>query len=205
MIIHTLNQKALEVSSTVVRLPVTAAARLTGNADDRTWPPAVALDSAMAALAGLIARITHDSELGQQAASRRVAVQELRRAAALETVAESERAEADDKLARRRAAADDQRDQAARVADARRATAKRTAQRRERAAARAEADQREAAQAAEQKEKARARRAARAARLEELEVEKTATTTAQRAAAKRSRAKAADAGVRTSRARRAAS
>ena len=205
MFIHTLTETAFEAGTAAARLPLRAAAHLTGNADDRSWPPALALEGAIAALAGLIGGLTHDRELEREATRRRDAIRELRRAAALETVAAAERDEAEDTLARRRAVAEDQREQATSDAKARRAAARRSAQQRKTAAAKVEADRQEAARAAERQERSAATRAARAERLEELEIEKAATATAKRAAAKRARAKSADAGVRASRARRAAS
>jgi len=202
MIVHELNRMVLDTGTGVARLPISVAARLTGHEGDRTWPPALALEIAGAALAGFVAGVTGDRELGEEAARRRDAVRELRRASALEVVADAERADADDRLARRRSEARSERTRATRDAGARRAAAKRTAEQRETAAARAEGERRKAARKVEDQQTANAARTARAERLEELEVEEVAVTTAKRAAAKRNRAKAADAGVRASRSRR---
>ena len=88
---------------------------------------------------------------------------------------------------------------------ARRVTAKRTHRVQVLRRPMTEADQTKGRSSRRAEEEGVCCRAALAARLEELEVEKTATTTAKRTAAKRYCADTADTELRTSRARRAAS
>jgi colicin import membrane protein len=96
----------------VVRLPVTAAARLTHHTDDETWGPVLAFDAFEAQVMNVASTVLRDETLRQDAATARKRVDRLRDAAVLEAEAEGRRVQADQQLEARRQAAEQQATQA---------------------------------------------------------------------------------------------
>ena len=89
-----------------VRLPVTAAAKLTHHTDDETWAPVLAFDAFEAQVMSVASTVLRDETLRQDATTAQKRVDRLRDAVVLEAEAEERRAQADDQLAQRRQAAE---------------------------------------------------------------------------------------------------
>lgn len=81
-----------------VRLPVTAAAKVTGQQDNEQWPPVLAFESFEATVQTLLGSLLRDDELVRAGRLERAKVGELREAADLETKAEAARKEAREQL-----------------------------------------------------------------------------------------------------------
>jgi hypothetical protein len=89
-----------------VRLPVTAAARLTHHTDDETWAPVLAFDAFEAQVMSVAGTVLRDESLRQDATTAQKRVDRLRDAVVLEAEAEERRVQADQQLAQRRQAAE---------------------------------------------------------------------------------------------------
>ncbi|HET7530586.1 MAG TPA: hypothetical protein VFJ98_06465 [Mycobacteriales bacterium] len=101
------------------RLPVSAAAKITGQAGNEEWPPALAFEGVEAAVETTVGGLFRDDELVSRGRLRQARIAKLRKAAQLEAVAEQERRQADDELEARRDAAERRREQVEETAEQR--------------------------------------------------------------------------------------
>lgn len=160
-----LPRTALDLYLRTVRLPVTLAARATGQQDNAQWPPALAFESVQATVEGTVGEWLRDPALVERSRLRQEKLAQLRKAGALEEIAEQEQAEAKQEYEERTEEARD----AARAAEKR--AAARKAQAEEKAAAQARQAEKQAAarkQAAEEAEAAREKQVDRAERSRTL-------------------------------------
>lgn len=112
----------------VIRLPLTAAERIAAGRVDETWAPSLAFESLEAGVESRLGALLHDEELLESAQLRQEKVAKLRKATALETVAEEQREEANEEFEARRAKAEERRAEAKRRAEQREADLKRNAE-----------------------------------------------------------------------------
>ena len=112
----------------VLRLPLTAAERIAGGRVDETWAPSLAFESLEAGVEARLGAVLQDQKLLESAQLRQEKVAKLRKATALETVAEEQRQEADEEFQARRAKAEERRAEAKRRAEQREADLKRNAE-----------------------------------------------------------------------------
>jgi membrane-bound lytic murein transglycosylase len=101
------------------RLPLTAVQRIARQQDNETWAPVVAFDSFEAKLDTVLGLALRDDTLLEKGAVQTARVEQLRKAATLDTVAEIKAAEAEEKKQARQAEIAEQRDEAARRAEQR--------------------------------------------------------------------------------------
>src|SRR4051794_25148894 len=101
------------------RLPLTAVARVTGQARNDEWPPLVAFEGAEAAVETTIGSLLRDDALVSRGRLRQARVAKLKEAAQLDAVAERKRRKADDQLEVRRQAAEERREQVEETAEQR--------------------------------------------------------------------------------------
>jgi flagellar biosynthesis GTPase FlhF len=93
------------------RLPLTAAAKATGQSSNEEWPPALMFEGVEAAVETTVGGLLRDDTLVSRGRLRQARLTKLKEAAQLEAIAESERAEAADELAARKQAAEKRREQ----------------------------------------------------------------------------------------------
>jgi hypothetical protein len=97
----------------VLRLPLTAAERAAGDRIDNAWKPSVAFEAFEAGVERTVGSLLRDEHLLKSARLRREKVAKLRKATALMTVAQEQRADAGASFATRRESAEEQRAEAA--------------------------------------------------------------------------------------------
>lgn len=146
------------------RVPLHLAERVTHQAGNDSWPPALAFDRFEVTVQTAVGSLLKDDELLERARLQQARVHQLRNAAELRVLAEQERQEADAVLERSRRQAEQQREEAERQAAQREQEVERQAQQRrlqveQKAAAKAAAVRR--TQAAQDKAIARQERAAK--------------------------------------------
>jgi hypothetical protein len=107
----------VDAGLTLARVPVTAAARATGQRGNAAWPPALAFEGFEAGVETAVGSLLRDDTLVSRGRLRHAKVAKARRADQLEVVAESHRERADETLAERREQAERRRTQARRAAD----------------------------------------------------------------------------------------
>ena len=101
------------------RLPLTAAARATGQAGNEEWPPSLMFEGVEAAVETTVGGLLRDDTLVSRGRLRQARITKLKEAAQLEAIAERERVGADNELAARKRAADKRRDQIEETAEQR--------------------------------------------------------------------------------------
>ena len=112
---------------TLARLPVSAAARATNQQDNDQWPPTLAFEGFEAGVETVVGSLLRDDTLVARGRVRQAKVDQVRKAASLETVAEQKRQQADTALAERRETAAAQRKDAAQRAEQQKAQARKQA------------------------------------------------------------------------------
>lgn len=131
-IVRSVPRGLLDAGLSTARLPLTVAARAGRQQDNEQWPPAVAFEGLQAGVDLVVGSLLRDDELTERGRLRQARVGQLRRAARLETLAEQERAEADQRLNEREAAVEQQRERAATAARRREQQVEQVAQERAR-------------------------------------------------------------------------
>lgn len=165
----------------VLRLPLNAAERLAGDRVDETWTPTVAFEAFEAGVETGVGTLTRDKGLMHSARLRRAKVAKLRKASALETIAEEQRAQADQTFESRRETAQNQRTDAARRAEQRQAELTRAADLHEEKAGKQAAEKTAAARRTKAKQDEAIDRQERTAKVEALSAEAKALKTAKAA------------------------
>ena len=101
------------------RLPLTAAAKATGQSGNEEWPPSVLFEGVEAAVETTVGGLLRDDTLVSRGRLRQARISKLKEAAQLDAIADSERAEAQSELAARKQSADKRRDQIEETAEQR--------------------------------------------------------------------------------------
>jgi uncharacterized protein with WD repeat len=124
----------LSAGLTAARLPLTAAARVTGQADNQVWPPSLAFEGLEAGVETVLGSLLRDEALVSRGRVRQAKLAQLRKATELETLAQQERAVADEQFAQRQETAEQARERAAEQAAQRERQVEQQAAARKRAA-----------------------------------------------------------------------
>jgi flagellar biosynthesis GTPase FlhF len=172
------------------RLPINAAARVTGQSGNEEWPLSVAFEGVEAAVETTVGGLFRDDDLVSRGRLRQARITKLKEAGQLEAIAEQERVEADNELDARRDAAERRREQVEESAEQREKRLEQEAQKRKQevsksAAQRKAATKKQAAaarEAVERKERD-AKLAAAEAETEALAKEKAALSAEDKAVA----------------------
>src|SRR5438270_116732 len=101
------------------RLPITVAERVARKQGDEKWAPTLAYEKLQAGVETRIGKFLRDEELAAKGRLREEKVEQLQRAAKLETIADEHREVADETFERRRDQAERKRTQAERKAQTR--------------------------------------------------------------------------------------
>jgi len=204
MDIQQLPRTAVRLSVVAARAPLNAAEALLGHRGEAEWPPALAFDSAQAAVKETLGSLLHDRALVDEGHLIQAKVDKLRQAIRLDTLAEARIEQADNELSTARTRATSQR-----------AAARSTEALRKQQAAKAEAAKQHAAKETSVRKRAAAESAAEAAatavartarrkRSTALAKETAAINTAKAAQARKRAAASADKAIAASRRTRAA-
>jgi hypothetical protein len=137
------------------RLPITAAAKVTGQTGNEEWPLSVAFEGVEATVETTVGGLFRDDELVSRGRLRQARITKLKEAAQLEAIAEQERVEADNELDARREVAERRREQVEESAEQREKRLEQEAQKRKQDVAKGAAQRK----AATQKQAAAARKA----------------------------------------------
>lgn len=132
------------------RLPLTLAAKVSGQEENEQWPPVLAFESFEASVQTMAGSLLRDDELVKAGQLTRVKVAELRKAADLETIAQTAREQARDELSEERERADRKRQGASQRARQREQKAEHEAQQRKAKVKRKTAEKVAAAERVEQ-------------------------------------------------------
>jgi hypothetical protein len=181
MNVQTLPRKVISTYLSVARLPLNAAAKMSGQQDNEQWPPALTFEGVEASVETVLGSLLRDDALVEAGRLRQAKVAQLRKAAQLEAIAESERDIAQREFAERRQEAEAKRRAAEQRAETREQQIEREAQQRK-----SEADQKAAKKAAAARESKLAQdkaieRRERAATAQALSKESEALKTQQAA------------------------
>jgi hypothetical protein len=162
---RTLSRRLIGSSLAAARLPLDVAARVSGHEDDEQWAPVLTFEGVGAGVETVLGSLLRDEALVTNGRLRQEKVAQLRRAAALEVVAETGREQAAQQFTEQQ-----------QQAEARRRQAEQRARRREQ---QAEQEAKQQTRAAEQKaaRKTAAARAAQAAQEEAIERRERAVAT----------------------------
>jgi hypothetical protein len=101
------------------RLPLTAAAKVTGQARNEEWPPTLAFEGVEAAVETTVGGLLRDDDLVSRGRLRQARIAKLKQGAQLDAIAEQQRVAADNELAERRQAAERRREQIEETAEQR--------------------------------------------------------------------------------------
>lgn len=101
------------------RVPVTLLGRVAGQKNNEQWAPTLAYEGFEAHVEALVGSLLRDDDLAARGRLRQAKVGQLRKAAEIETVAEQQRQQADERFQDRREQAASRRQQAKRTADQR--------------------------------------------------------------------------------------
>ncbi|MBA2608462.1 MAG: hypothetical protein H0U92_05965 [Actinobacteria bacterium] len=202
MQITTIPRTAVKSALDAMRLPLSTIERLTGQAENQAWPPALMFEEFQASAKQFAGSVLRDETLVEEGRLQSVKVSELRRSFDLDLKAEATREQADAKLARKHESAEGERQQAeqqAREREAKIARLKRDTE------ARVKADAKRAAETVAKAEKIREDRLAaadRAARLANADAESTALAKQKKAVASISKVTTLADAVETKKAKR---
>lgn len=111
-----------------LRLPLTISERIAKQQGNEQWPPALAFERFEAGVETLAGSLLRDAALTDKGRLRQAKVGQLRRAAELETLAEQERKQADDRLEQRRQQVAEERQETERRAEQRKRELERQAE-----------------------------------------------------------------------------
>jgi hypothetical protein len=163
----------------ILRLPLTAAQRVAGGRIDETSAPALAFESFEARVESGVGALLRDEQLLDSARLRREKVAKLRKATVLETAADEQRKDAEQKFQSQREKAEQQREDAARRAEQREADLERNAELHEQKVADKAAKKKAAARRAKAKQDEMIDRQERAAKVDALDAESEALEAAK--------------------------
>jgi hypothetical protein len=172
--IRTIPRAAVNGYLRALRLPLTAAERVTGQRDNEGWAPALAFETLEAKLEGAAGFLLRDEDLLAAAQQREAKVAKLREARTLETAAELERAKARDDQRKREAAISQQRAKTEQAAESRKQRAKAEAEQKKRKASEEAAKQESAVRAQQAAQEKVLERRERATKSEALRAESEA-------------------------------
>ena len=91
MNVQTLPRTVINTYLSVARLPLNAVAKVSGQKDNEQWPPALMFEGFEASVETTLGSLLRDDELLESGRVRQAKVAQLRKAAELEAVAETER------------------------------------------------------------------------------------------------------------------
>jgi soluble cytochrome b562 len=111
-LLKTIPRTVVRTTLDSMRLPLSTVERIAGQASNDAWPPALLFEDFQSNALQFVGGFLRDDELVEQGRLQAAKVNELRRAAELETQAEVTRQEANAKLERDRAAAERARERA---------------------------------------------------------------------------------------------
>lgn len=163
------------------RLPLNAVARVRGQQSNEQWAPTLAYEGFEAGVETVLGSLLRDETLVERGRLRQAKVAQLRKAAQLETIADTARAQSQEKFAERREQAEAKRKQAAQRAEQREAQVEREAQRRKEEAERKAAKKTAAARAVKSAQDKAIDRRERALTADALEQESQALKVQQEA------------------------
>ena len=130
MNVQNLPRTVINTYLSVARLPLTAAAKASGQESNEQWPPALAFEGFEASVETVLGSLLRDDSLVEAGRLRQAKVAQLRKAAQLEAVADTQRQQAREEFTQRREAAQAKRQQAERRADRREQQVEQDAERR---------------------------------------------------------------------------
>jgi regulator of protease activity HflC (stomatin/prohibitin superfamily) len=110
--LKTLPRTVVKTYLSAARLPIDALARVRGEAGNQQWPPTLAFETLEAGVETVVGSLLRDDELVEAGRLRQAKVASLRKAAQLETLAETKRVEANEQFAAKRETAQRQKAQA---------------------------------------------------------------------------------------------
>ncbi len=165
MQITTIPRTAVKSALDAMRLPLSTIERLTGQAENQAWPPALMFEEFQASAKQFAGSVLRDETLVEEGRLQSVKVGELRRSFELDLKAEATREQADAQLARKHESAERERQQAEQQAREREAEIARLKRNTE---ARVKADAKRAAETVAKAEKIREDQLAAADRVTRL-------------------------------------
>jgi hypothetical protein len=130
--VQTLPRVVVEGYLRTARLPLTAIERVAKQQDNEQWPPALAYESFEAGVETVLGALLKDPALLDKGRLRQAKIAQLRKAAQLETLADTEREQADARLQQRQEQLEEQRRESERRAEQRKAELERQAELHER-------------------------------------------------------------------------
>ena len=116
MNVQKLPRTVINTYLSAARLPLAAVAKASGQHDNEQWPPALAFEGFEASVQTVLGSLLRDRELVESGRLQQARVAQLRKAAQLEAVADTTRAQAREKFAERRDDAEAKRREAERRA-----------------------------------------------------------------------------------------
>jgi outer membrane biosynthesis protein TonB len=172
--IRTIPRAAVNGYLRALRLPLSAAERVTGQRDNESWAPALAFESLEAKLEGAAGALLRDDELLEASQRREAKVTKLKEARTLESASELERAKARDEQRKREAAISKQRAKTEQAAEERKREAEAQAEQKKRKASEEAAKKESAARAQQAAQEKVIERRERATKSEALRAESEA-------------------------------
>src|SRR3954452_12262030 len=88
----------IDTTMNAARLPLTAAERVSGQAGNEEWPPALAFEGGQATVETVLGSLLRDDELVSRGRLRQAKLGKLKEAAQLEAIADEERSRAQQQL-----------------------------------------------------------------------------------------------------------
>jgi hypothetical protein len=143
--VQTLPRTVINTYLSVARFPLNAVAKARGQHENEQWPPALAFEGFEAGVETVLGSLLRDEELVEAGRLRQAKVAQLRKAAYLETVADTKREQAQQQFTERRTDAEQKRRAAAQRAEQRERNVEQEAQQRKAAADAAAAKKKTAA------------------------------------------------------------
>jgi len=183
MQITTIPRVAVKSALDALRIPLSTIERLSGQAENQAWPPALMFEEFQATAKQFAGSVLRDQTLVDEGRTQIAKVGELRRSLELELKAEAKRETADAKLSAQREAAERERESVERETREREAE---IARMKREAEANVKAEAKRAAETVAKVDEARQERVAatdRAARLANADAESKALTTQKKAVA----------------------
>ncbi len=202
MQITTIPRTAVKNALDAIRLPLSTIGRLTGQADNQTWPPALMFEEFQASAKQFAGSVLRDQTLVEEGRIQSVKVSELRRSLELDLKAEATREQADVELAQQHEAIGRERQQVDQQAREREAN---VAQLKRETSAGVKAEAKRAAETVAKAEKIRQDQLAaadRAARLANADAESAALAKQKKAVASISKVTTLADAVETTKAKR---
>ena len=181
MNVQKLPRTVIKTYLSAARLPLSAVAKASGQTGNEQWPPALAFEGLEASVETVLGSLLRDEKLVETGRLRQAKVAQLRKAAQLETVADTKREQAREEFTERREAADVKRQEAERRAETRERQVEADAQRRKAEADRAAEKKKSAARAVKQAQDKVIERRERTATTEALAKEAEALKAQQEA------------------------